>query len=106
MRDVRMRGFAERADVEEVEGFLAAQNSALDAEPVPLVDCVGRVLVETICAEDVIPSQPMAGFPHTSLVIRPYERGQPTKVGEFDDRIPLEPGEERIEAARNPGPCN
>ena len=36
MRDVRMKGFAERADVEEVERFLADQVRALPPEPVPL----------------------------------------------------------------------
>lgn len=50
-----MRGFAERADVEEVEDFLAAESAALDAEPVALAECVGRVLVEAICAEVDVP---------------------------------------------------
>ncbi len=36
MRDVRMRGFAERVDVEEVEAFLARTAARLGPEPVPL----------------------------------------------------------------------
>ena len=45
-RDVRSRGFAARADVEEVERFLAAKSAAQAAEQVPLVACAGRVLAE------------------------------------------------------------
>jgi molybdopterin molybdotransferase len=55
MRDVRMRGFAERADVEEVIAFLAEHARALDAEAVVLADCVGRVLAEDIRAEVDVP---------------------------------------------------
>jgi molybdopterin molybdotransferase len=55
MRDVRMRGFAERADVEEVSAFLEAHARALDAEGVALADCVGRVLAEDVRAEVDVP---------------------------------------------------
>jgi molybdopterin molybdotransferase len=55
MRDVRMRGFAERADVEEVIAFLAEHARSLDAEAVVLADCVGRVLAEDIRAEVDVP---------------------------------------------------
>lgn len=50
MRDVRMQGFAERADVEEVLRFLRAQVRPLEAEPVPLAECAGRVLAEEVVA--------------------------------------------------------
>jgi molybdopterin molybdotransferase len=39
-----MRGFAERADVEEVDRFLVERARPLPAESVPLLECVGRVL--------------------------------------------------------------
>jgi molybdopterin molybdotransferase len=55
MRDVRMRGFAARADVEEVEGFLAARVRPLSGEAVPLLDCAGRVLAEDVTAEVDVP---------------------------------------------------
>jgi len=55
-RDVRMRGFAERADVEDVERFLAAHTSLLDAELVSLADVVGRVLAEDVRAAAPVPS--------------------------------------------------
>jgi molybdopterin molybdotransferase len=55
MRDVRMRGFAERADVEEVERFLRERVSALGSEAVPLLDCAGRVLAEDVRAEVDVP---------------------------------------------------
>jgi len=55
-RDVRMRGFAERADVEDVERFLAANTRALEAEEVPLADVVGRVLAGDVRARTPVPS--------------------------------------------------
>ncbi len=55
MRDVRMRGFAERADVEEVEDFLVKHTRALGAERVDLLDCVGRILAEEIRSEVDVP---------------------------------------------------
>ena len=55
MRDVRMKGFAERADVEEVEAFLANHSSALDSEVLDLIDCVGRVLAEDVTAAVNVP---------------------------------------------------
>jgi molybdopterin molybdotransferase len=50
-----MRGFAERADVEEVEAFLAREVERLDAESVDLLACVGRVLAEPVRAECDVP---------------------------------------------------
>jgi molybdopterin molybdotransferase len=55
MRDVRMRGFAERADVEEVERFLAEHVSALPVERVPVAECAGRVLGEDVRADISVP---------------------------------------------------
>jgi molybdopterin molybdotransferase len=62
MRDVRMKGFAERADVEEVTDFLAARVRALDAEPVATAECVGRVL-----AGDVIARFDVPGFARSAM---------------------------------------
>ncbi len=61
-RDVRMRGFAERADVDEVEGFLAEHARVLPAEPVPLLECTGRVLAEEVSAVVDVP-----GFPRSAM---------------------------------------
>jgi molybdopterin molybdotransferase len=55
-RDVRSRGFAARADVEQVERFLAAHSTVLPAEPVPLLECAGRVLAEDVSAAVSVPS--------------------------------------------------
>ncbi|MFP8880659.1 MAG: gephyrin-like molybdotransferase Glp [Myxococcota bacterium] len=55
MRDVRMRGFAQRADVEEVDAFLRDSTHPLDAEPVDLLECVGRTLAEEVRAEVDVP---------------------------------------------------
>lgn len=55
MRDVRMRGFAERADVEDVLAFLARHTRPLDAERVPLLESFGRVLAEEVRSEVDVP---------------------------------------------------
>jgi molybdopterin molybdotransferase len=55
-RDVRSRGFAARADVEQVERFLAAKSAALPPEVVPLLACAGRVLAEDVRAAVSVPS--------------------------------------------------
>jgi len=55
MRDVRMKGFAERADVEEVEAFLRNAAAPLAAEAVPLLGCADRVLAEDVRAGVDVP---------------------------------------------------
>lgn len=50
-----MRGFAERADVEDVERFLAERTVPLAAEPVPIDACAGRVLAADVRAEVDVP---------------------------------------------------
>lgn len=56
MRDVRMKGFASRADVEEVERFLAERTPRLDAELLPLLECAGRVLALDVRADVDVPA--------------------------------------------------
>ena len=51
-----MRGFAARADVEEVERFLAARVRALPAESVDLLDAIGRVLAGDVRAAVDVPA--------------------------------------------------
>jgi molybdopterin molybdotransferase len=51
-----MRGFAARADVEEVERFLAERVRALPPEPVALLASIGRVLAEDVRAEADVPA--------------------------------------------------
>ncbi len=62
VRDVRMRGFAERADVAEVDAFLREQCSSLEREEVPVLASMGRVLAEDICSEVNVP-----GFPRSAM---------------------------------------
>ncbi len=57
-----MRGFAERADVEEVQAFLAEAVARLGPEPVDLLACVGRVLAEEVRSEFDVP-----GFPRSAM---------------------------------------
>lgn len=54
-RDVRMRGFAQRVDVEQVERLLAPLCAALGAESVPLLDCAGRVLAQDVASDVDVP---------------------------------------------------
>jgi molybdopterin molybdotransferase len=61
-RDVRMKGFSERADVEEVDEFLARRTLPLPAESVPLLECVGRVLCADVEAQVSVP-----GFPRSAM---------------------------------------
>lgn len=60
--DVRMRGFAERVDVEVVDRYLAESARALAGEPVDLLETVGRVLAEDVRAEVDVP-----GFPRSAM---------------------------------------
>ncbi len=62
VRDVRMRGFAERADVEEVERFLTERVTALPPEAVDLAGCAGRVLAESVISPVSVPA-----FPRSSM---------------------------------------
>lgn len=62
LRDVRMRGFAERSDVEDVERFLRAHTPLLPAETVALLECSGRVL-----AEDVVSTVDVPGFVRAAM---------------------------------------
>lgn len=54
-RDVRMRGFAERADVDEVRSFLRARAQPLAPEAVDLLACAGRVLAQPVEAPCDVP---------------------------------------------------
>jgi molybdopterin molybdotransferase len=62
VRDVRMRGFAERADVAEVDAFLAEHVERLAAEEVALLECTGRVLAEDVSARVDVPSFPRSAM--------------------------------------------
>jgi molybdopterin molybdotransferase len=53
--DVRMRGFAERVDVEVVDAFLKEHARPLASESVELLDCFGRVLAEDVTADVDVP---------------------------------------------------
>jgi len=57
-----MKGFAERADVEEVDRFLAGHTRVLEPEPVAVEACAGRVL-----ARDVAASIDVPGFPRSAM---------------------------------------
>jgi molybdopterin molybdotransferase len=54
-RDIRMRGFPERADVQEVVSLLAARLEPLPVEHISIPEACGRVLGEDISAEVAVP---------------------------------------------------
>jgi len=62
MRDVRMRGFAARTDVEDVERLLDGVVRPLASESVRLLGCAGRVL-----AADVISTVNVPGFARSAM---------------------------------------
>jgi molybdopterin molybdotransferase len=55
-RDVRMRGFRDRADVAEVVAWVDRRPGPLPAEEVALLDAHGRVLAEDVVAEADVPA--------------------------------------------------
>ena len=55
MRDVRMRGFAERADVEDVDRLLREHAVRLESTPVSVEACAGRVLADDVAAPLAVP---------------------------------------------------
>jgi len=55
MRDVRMRGFRERASVAAALAALERRAAALDAEDVPLAEAAGRVAAEDVVARASVP---------------------------------------------------
>ena len=67
MRDVRMRGFAERADVEEVERFLASHTHMLEAEPVEVL--VGVRIMPNVAADPALDGEPPRDDPTRALPI-------------------------------------
>ncbi len=60
--DPRMRGFRDRADVEDVLALIGRRVAPLRAEPVALADAAGRVL-----AADVIAEVPVPGFDRAAM---------------------------------------
>jgi len=103
MRDVRMKGFAERADVETVEAFLREKARPLPEEDVDLLACVGRVLARDVRAEVDVPGFARSAMDGYAL------RGEETFGASSYDPIAFElvgeafpgkPFDGRIEAGR------
>jgi len=79
-----MRGFAERADVEEVERFLAERSAALPAEAVDVTACAGRVLAESVRSPIAVPAFPRSAMDGYAV------RGEDTFGASAYDPIELE----------------
>jgi molybdopterin molybdotransferase len=103
MRDVRMRGFAERADVEEVDLFLSERSHPLEAEDVGLLDCVGRVLAEDVWAEVAVPSfarSAMDGFAVRGQDTFGASDYDPVALAIVGESLPGAPHAGRVEAGQ------
>ncbi len=83
MRDVRMRGFAARADVEDVERLLDGVVRRLAPQPVPLLECASRVL-----AADVVSAVDVPGFARAAMDGYAV-RGEDTFGASPYNRLPL-----------------
>ncbi len=78
-----MQGFSARADVEEVERFLAQEAAALPMQEVPLLACAGRVL-----AADVQSAVDVPGFARSAMDGYAV-RGEDTFGASAYDPVPL-----------------
>ena len=100
-RDVRMRGFAERADVEDVERFLSQRTSPLTSESVALHECAGRVLAVDVCAEVDVPGfdrSAMDGYAVRGEDTFGASAYDPLTLKLLGTALPGEPFEGRVEA--------
>jgi molybdopterin molybdotransferase len=70
--DVRMRGFRDRAEVQDVIALLTARLAPLPAEPVDLHEAGGRILAQDVVSEVAVPSFDRAAMDGYAL------RGQET----------------------------
>jgi len=84
MRDVRMKGFGERVDVEKVEDFLADLSRPLCAETVDLLSCAGRVLAQDVDSVVDVPGFARAAMDGYAV------RGEDTFGASVYDAIELE----------------
>jgi molybdopterin molybdotransferase len=82
-RDVRMRGFKERAEVRAVMDWVDAQPLARRSEPVSLSDACGRVLAADVVAEVAVPAFRRAAMDGWAL------RGEETFGAAAGDAIPF-----------------
>src|SRR5438067_13263123 len=91
-RDVRMRGFQDRAEVQEVIRLLDERVRPLPAEQVPVREASGRVLTEDVIAEVAVP-----GFDRAAM------DGYAVRAEETFGAGPYNPLELRVLGAALPG---
>jgi len=98
-----MRGFAERADVEEVLRFLAARVHALGAEPVAVDACAGRVLAEGVVAPVDVPGfarSAMDGYALRGEDTFGASAYEPARLEVVGEALPGRPAAARVSAGR------
>jgi molybdopterin molybdotransferase len=93
-----MRGFARRADVEEVLHFLAQHVGPLEPEPVAVDECAGRVLAEDVRSETDVPAFARSAMDGYAV------RGSDTFGASAYDPIPLRVVGEALPGRPHPGP--
>jgi molybdopterin molybdotransferase len=98
-----MKGFAERADVEEVLHFLAARVRTLGSEPVPLGACAGRVLAEGVVACVDVPAfarAAMDGYAVRGEDTFSASAYEPVELEVVGEALPGRPAAARVAAGR------
>ncbi|WP_438017524.1 gephyrin-like molybdotransferase Glp [Sorangium sp. So ce315] len=94
MRDVRMRGFRERATVERALDVLEQRIQRLGDEPVPIAASAGRVAAEPVCARVSVPHfarAAMDGYALASEAIAGATAGAPVELALVGASFPGRP---------------
>ena len=98
-----MKGFSERADVEEVLRFLAERSAALPPEPVAVDACAGRVLAAEVHAEVDVPGfarAAMDGYAVRGEDTFGASAYEPVELALVGESLPGRPAEATVSAGR------
>ncbi|MCE2392111.1 MAG: molybdopterin molybdotransferase MoeA [Proteobacteria bacterium] len=98
-----MRGFSERADVEDVERLLASDLRPLEPETVPVGGCAGRVLAEDVAARHDVPGfrrAAMDGFALRGEATFGASEYAPLRFEVVGEAFPGRPHPESLEAGQ------
>jgi molybdopterin molybdotransferase len=99
-KDVRMRGFQDRAEVADVLALLEARLRPLPSEPVELTEAAGRVLAADVVAETAVPAFDRAAMDGYALRGAETFGAGPYNPLEFDvvgEALPGQPYPEEVQ---------
>jgi molybdopterin molybdotransferase len=101
--DIRMRGFRDRATVDEARSAALEGVAPLPAEPVPVTECVGRVLAADVVSEvDVPPFRraTMDGYAVRAADTFGATAYHPLPLAVIGESMPGQAAEARVEAGQ------